>query len=227
MQQKRSNRSRTSRGRGRKQRFGPVMARDSVPPLFPATRRVSLVYTLRKAFGESSTAAGGAYTYAINNLYDPDKTGIGNQPINFDQISALYTLFRVVSVDYDIEMINVATTAGATATVGIVPSWNDALPTDPFAWFGLPYSRQKLLSNLGGSNIAKFTGRIEPWRVLSLPKRQYMSSPDYTCTATGSPARQVYLSTFCVGSGAVGAILSTVRFIFHVECMIPVLNTVS
>jgi hypothetical protein len=109
------------------------------------------VWTSRRVYGESGVASGGNYTYAINNLYDPDKTGIGTQPINFDQMCALYTLFRVIQVDYDIEFVNVTTAASSTATVGVVPSWNDALPTDVIAWMGLPRSKQRMLSNLGGS----------------------------------------------------------------------------
>ncbi len=208
--------------RGRKvARFRPD---GVVPPLLPATRTVNLVWTSRRVYGESGVASGGNYTYAINNLYDPDKTGIGTQPINFDQMCALYTLFRVIQVDYDIEFVNVTTAASSTATVGVVPSWNDALPTDVIAWMGLPRSKQRMLSNLGGSNYCKMIGSVKPWQILSIPKAQYMSSPDYTCTASGSPARNVYLSTFCIGSGAAAAILSTIRFVFTVQCMIPVLN---
>ena len=206
----------------------PAGGPNAIPPILPPNMTVKLVYSNRKAFGEASVAAGGNYTFALNNLYDPDKTGIGQQPVNFDQLCTLYTLFRVVKVDYDVEIVHVtAQAAGVTATVGLVPTWNDALPTDPIAWFALSGARSKCLTPYGGSNYARFSGSIDPWSVLSIRRQQYMNDTDYTCTATGGPVRNVYLNIFCVGSGGTAACLLTISLVYTVEAMIPVLNSLS
>lgn len=202
-----------------------------VPPLLPPSRVVPLVYCDRKFISESGTASGANYTWSLNNIYDPDKTGTGLQPINFDQICALYTQFRVVRVEYEVKMCcSTAYTPGTvlpTSTVGVVPTWNDALPTSPVSWFGLARSRNALLNPLGGSNVKTFAGSVTPWEVLSIPKRQYMDDTDYICTTTGGPARSIYLNCFVVGNGAASGIMLSVSFTYHVQCMIPVLNTFS
>lgn len=36
-----------------------------------------------------------AQTFRVNSLYDPDYTGIGDQPVGFDELSAFYSKYRV------------------------------------------------------------------------------------------------------------------------------------
>lgn len=226
-QQKRQNRKPRRRG-ARSRPGGGTLA---IRPVFPATRMVTLVYTDRKLFSESGAAAGAGYTYSLINLYDPDKTGTGSQPINFDQVCTLYSFFRVMKVSYTIEMQNAtAYTPGSvvsSATVGVVPTWNDALPTTVFSWLGLAGSRVKLLTPLGGSNIAKFQGTVLPYKLLGIPKRQYLDDTDYLCSSTGGPSRNVYLNLFTVGNSVGSAILSSVQLVYEVQCSIPVLNSLS
>jgi hypothetical protein len=190
-----------------------------------------MTYPFRVVISESTAGTGCTYTFSLNNLYDPDKTGVGQQPVNFDQVCSLYTQFRVVRCDYDVQFCNAtAYTPGAvlpSVTVGAVPTWNDALPTSPFTWIAQPRSCCKLLTPLGGSNIYRLRGSVRPWEVLSIPRRQYMDDTDYICSASGPTARNVYLNLFGVGNSAVATVWMTGTLTYYVQCMIPVLNTYS
>jgi hypothetical protein len=165
------------------------------------------------------------------NLYDPDKTSTGSQPVNFDQLAALYTQFRVIRCDFDVQFCNAtAYTPGAvlpSALAGLVPTWNDALPTSPFTWVGQARARSKLLTPLGGSNLFRAIGSVRPWEVLSIPKEQYMADTDYICSASGPTNRNVYLNLFGVGNAAACTVWITGTLTYYAECMIPVLNTYS
>lgn len=48
--------------------------------------------------------------YSLTNLYDPDTTGIGHQPIGFDQIMPMYDHFTVIGARARVEFINEDTT---------------------------------------------------------------------------------------------------------------------
>lgn len=52
-----------------------------------------------------------AQVYLMNSLYDPDSTGTGHQPLNFDQIVAIYLKYLVLEFEYQLELYNNATSA--------------------------------------------------------------------------------------------------------------------
>lgn len=43
------------------------------------------------------------YTYALNGLYDPDISGVGHQPMGFDQFAALYQSYKVLGAKVKLE----------------------------------------------------------------------------------------------------------------------------
>jgi hypothetical protein len=71
--------------------------------------------TLRYVEGIDFTPASGVisnYTFALNDLYDPNVTGTGHQPKGFDELSALYFRYKVISVHVKVTITNtLATTA--------------------------------------------------------------------------------------------------------------------
>lgn len=66
------------------------------------------------------TGASQAYSFNANSLYDPDNTSTGHQPEYYDQMSAFYKWYYVVSTIAKFEFVNEDSTKGATA--GIIPS---------------------------------------------------------------------------------------------------------
>ncbi len=220
-QQKRTSR----RGGKRIQGLGAPIAFP-----YPQTTVVTMTYPDHNVISESVVGNGVTYTYALNGLYDPNTTGVGAQPIGFDQFSALYTLFRVVAIDLSVEFIcNIAAAASsASNVVGVSMSTLNALPASVQSWPGTPGTRSRMLTNNGQANRVTFSTRVKPWQVAGITKHQYMSSLDYTCTATGSPARNIYAILWSVGYGSAIAVTSyEIRLVYHVQCMQPVLNNLS
>lgn len=56
------------------------------------------------------------YDYRANSLYDPDSTGVGAQPLGFDQLAALYTRYRVHGCRISVQSVN----EGVSANVVVV-----------------------------------------------------------------------------------------------------------
>lgn len=64
------------------------------------------------------TSTGGAMTvtrFALNGMYDPNISGTGHQPLNFDQMTALYNHYTVIGAKATVSVIN--QTSGGTAGV--------------------------------------------------------------------------------------------------------------
>lgn len=197
---------------------------------FPQSRTFVLTYPDRISVSENTVGSGRTYTYSLNNLYDPNVSGIGSQPVGFDQISAIYSRFRVLKVDVVVEFMSIVQTSATliTQVVGLTTAATDALPAAVQAWPGLPCTVSRQINNLGGSNKAIFTRKIQPWNVIGVPKRQYMTSLDYTCSPSGPPNFNVYLILWTSGLGsAVSAITFDIRLVYTIECMQPVMNTLS
>ncbi len=76
---------------------------------FPDRFRICLKYV------DSYNLAGGvpspnAQVMLANSLYDPDSTGTGHQPLNYDQVTAIYLKYLVISCRARITFINASTT---------------------------------------------------------------------------------------------------------------------
>lgn len=45
----------------------------------------------------------GTYRFNLNNLYDPNRTGVGHQPYGFDQLVPIYNRYRVIACSYAVQ----------------------------------------------------------------------------------------------------------------------------
>lgn len=62
--------------------------------LVPARKTIKLVYTSDTKTPTSNTSIIWN-DWALNGMYDPDVTGVGHQPLGFDQMALLYQRYRV------------------------------------------------------------------------------------------------------------------------------------
>lgn len=77
-----------------------------------------MVFTHKYVDLISMTGTGGAVAtrqYVCNGLYDPDYTGVGHQPMYFDQMSALYNHYTVIGSKITVKTVNIYGPATAPA----------------------------------------------------------------------------------------------------------------
>lgn len=77
---------------------------------FPDTLVTTLRYVDQRGF-DAGAAADTSYTYRLNDIFDPDFTGTGHQPMGYDQLAAVYNRYQVLSSD-----IKLVVTGQATAS---------------------------------------------------------------------------------------------------------------
>lgn len=68
--------------------------------LLQHTVRTKLIYCDTKTLGASTGAV--HHAFQINNIFDPDATGVGHQPAFYDKWSALYSMYRVLGCKWTI-----------------------------------------------------------------------------------------------------------------------------
>lgn len=75
-----------------------------VPRSFPQYTRVWLTYCDSKELDASAGVP--VYTlFSCNNVYDPDTSGTGHQPLGFDQYSGLYTTYKVIKSNIRVDWV--------------------------------------------------------------------------------------------------------------------------
>lgn len=220
MQQSRKGRRSNRRPRGDR-------AVSGVPkPILAKVAHANFQYNQYIAMTETAAGVGAFYSFRLSDLYDPDLTGTGLQPVGFDQYSVLYSRFRVKQVTVSIELANAANTV---ITTGAFPSSASTLPASPQSWVCQPYSRARTLCvSTGGNNMCRCLVKYDIPSVLGLTNREYLTDLDFTCTPTSSAIRLAYLHCFVFTlGGVVGIAAGNIRFSYIVEMSQPVLNTLS
>lgn len=83
-------------------RVQPALRSNLLGGPFPVRKKCQLVYTEIPTITVS--AGSGTYIFATNDMYDPNVTGTGTQPLYFDQLGAIYNHFVVTSsyIEYQI-----------------------------------------------------------------------------------------------------------------------------
>jgi hypothetical protein len=187
---------------------------------FPQRLNFMLKYAFYKTLNPSTT--GVSYnSFKLNSVYDPDQTGIGNQPRFYDQIfsATLYRKYIVTGCAYEVEFVNQAST---NALIGvIVGDTGLTVPsTDSDLWYSkeLPRHKIMMLPPAGQSNYKKtIKGYTSISSILANKKSSYMEDDTYQGSYNSDPNTVAYLRALTSaapldGTGANVDIYVTLRF---------------
>ncbi len=93
---------------------------------------------------------GATHVFRMNSLFDPDLTGIGEQPMGFDQWKQFYTNYQVLGSSIKVIALNASLN---NAVVCVFPS-NVSTPVDISDSIEQPYAKYKWIGNQNGMNRA-------------------------------------------------------------------------
>jgi hypothetical protein len=82
---------------------------------FPDRYQCKLKYTTVNTL--TGTGTTGQKVFRLNSLFDPDLTGVGSQPMCFDQLAAVYQKYLVTAASWEVQYTNLNSTAAAVVTV--------------------------------------------------------------------------------------------------------------
>ena len=167
-----------------------LFKRVTATPFLPVSKYYTLTYHEIVKFNTGALNLLGNYVFTANGLYDPNITGVGHQPMGFDQAMIFYEHYTVTQAYMSVRFFN-KTSGPIIFGVYISP---DAIPlTDPdrVNENGLIVSKQAETVSAGGEvtinikvDIAKYNGK------------SIINEDDYRGDIANNPVEQVYAIIF-------------------------------
>lgn len=180
--------SRSKRGRGA--RRSGVGAPSRVPGksnivarVMPDSMRVILPYSDTY----TATTTYSDRVFKLNGLFDCNTSGVGAQPIGFDQWMALYAKFEVLRLTYRVDFINLA--SAVTTECVVYPSISSTASTSTLDIIGLPRARYAYISGTNGKPTDTLRGSVVIKQIIG----REQSSLNYVGTASADPATVFHL----------------------------------
>ncbi len=225
-QQQQRRKPRVSESQSRNERAVQVYS-GKVPRTLHAGHLPSgQVFKFRYTDSFSLNPAAGSYaiqTFRANDLYDPDYTGAGGQPLGFDQVMAWYNHFAVVRARIRV------TAATPTLTSTNMTAWGVGLFDDATSAATIlssgsleGMSEQGHDFRLAGTSTHS-TGPRDNWQLIQMFDFEKFfgakfdpNLANFRGNASASPAELAYFSVWCVpwdGSTDVDAL----RFLAEIE----------
>lgn len=211
-------------------RKGKARAVSKIPPIPAQPRRLPITFTYNTRFSLTEAAAGTGTTYVfrLNSLYDPNLTGVGSQPVGYDQWSTLFNRSIVTRCDVVVTYTN--TTASYTPLrFGFYPATGlSTIPADTDAWATQWGARSGMMGG-HGTTIKTLRASFDIHKVLGVTKMRILDDVGYTeNTSTAvAGAFQALLVTHIAGVSAVASATLFVTLKFHAVLFDPVALTVS
>lgn len=142
--------------------------------------------------------ASGLYTFNLNSIFDPNRTGAGHQPYGFDQFATLYNRYRVISCSWRVT----APSSTNTVQLGCIPT-NEAITPATFAELKENPRAKYVIQHVGG-NVQLCKGRAYIPSLVGRTKAQYMADDRYQATVLTDPAELAVLNIMTANNAGVG-----------------------
>lgn len=167
---------------------------------FPPRRTARMRYMHSVAIGGAAAGVGDFQVYSPSSLYDPDLTGVGHQPMYFDQLltaTGPYTRYLVTSVHIRIRCTNFS--VASTPVVFIVyVSPNSTTPASIIQALEKPWSQVRELSiPSGGPCNASVVMHCPSHLALGISRQHLLTDEYYAGLYNANPAVNWFL-TLCV-----------------------------
>lgn len=210
-----------------KQRSRKRIAQNNKPSLqvtrprftpLPGRTYVQLKYV---AVGQLNTpSVAGSFTENTwqSSVFDPDYTGVGHQPMYFDQYALMYYAYRVFGFKYKIEVTN-GGSWGAHIYVAHKPDSGTPGSSSIETEMERPSTKFRcILPSASGMNHKTITGYVDVAKVWGLSRSEFLANDSFLSYVITSPQK---LASLHFGFGMSGASTTTldisVQLDFDVE----------
>jgi len=151
----------------------PKFTSRTIQGAFPSKKRVTLTYVEYFNVTTSITGAATGQTFRLNGAFDPNQSGVGHQPMAWDQWSPMYNrytvlsskiTYRVASIDtgikggiFGIVIHNAATTLPSTTDVTVLSEDDDGV----HGYFGPDGTASELTKSVDVGKYFTITNPLE------------------------------------------------------------------
>lgn len=154
-------------------------------PVCPSQIIVPLKYVSEKLNIVCTSGASNYHLFNFNNLYDPDRTGTGHQPCGFDEWTAFYSIYRVLSASIDIWATNTTNSNPIRLVLQSMGSTGGSTNADLA-------QEQRGKEKFGGdqTKVLHIGMKRKGHQVFNVTKEQYRSDDLYRAATSGAPSKE-------------------------------------
>ena len=182
--------------------------------------------TLRFTEMSSQTASVGSYSYiyAANDVYDPNVTGVGSQPLSYDQWTAIYNRWVVLASEIDVCITS--RTVSGQLSCAVVPVTQSSVA--PSSYEAAAQMRKAITaSTTGGGPSPHLRSKIRMSDLYGVPLVTIQGDDAFAGATTASPNRRMCWALLFETSGASDSFSYTVTIKYKIRFFQPILSSVS
>lgn len=156
------------------------------------------------------------YMFNLNNIFDPNRTGVGHQPYGYDQLGAIYNRYRVITCHW---AINIYPSEG-TAPIRVCALPANEEITNSTLSDACEDPRAKWMVQVPGANGKVLKGKTYLPALLGRTKSEYRGSQGPLWNA--APGDNAVLNIYAQGLNDVTTnATATITMTYFVECFDP------
>lgn len=150
---------------------------------------------------DSAASVVGQYLFYANGMYDPNKTGIGHQPMAFDQyVGVFYDHYTVEKATITCQFVSRGTTTSNTHLVGVRVQDTTTLITDLDEVVECDRTSSRILTGSNAKGTVTVRKTVRPPSFLRKPKYQ----DTMVGSAIGNPDEDVYFVVWARSTSDLG-----------------------
>lgn len=160
----------------------------------------SFIYASPFSLNGGAAGAAATYQFSLSSLFDPDLSGVGEQPTPFDQYAAIYEAYRVFEVSFKVVMFSGDATIAQLAGYIVSDSATTSTDVDRYIRNGqcewLPMGPKG-----SSSDTITLKGTCDIARAHGVSRKKLMTDDIYSAEFTASPPEQIFLTIFVASPG--------------------------
>ncbi len=162
---------------------------------------MQLKYNGRKTSNGGGTVNIEDYIFRGNSCFDPDFAvgGDQNQPLGFDEWSALYRRYRVIACKADVDFIN---DAGVSAFGYVTAENTSSAYTDRSNAMEPLYQKRANVGQDAGNNQGKISMYLSTAQVRGGPKDIVQYEADLSALVSANPTQEWFWHIGAIGTGS-------------------------
>jgi len=168
------------------------------------------------ALGDGTAAA---YNFRINSMHDPDQTGVGHQPYQWDQINPMYGRYIIYGCKYVVSFTN-PTADGIFVGIGArreLDANHDLQNQSISAIREMKLTTLSAMNNTG-RQIKRFSGWIGIHQLFGKTKAQLYNDFNFGSAIETNPVNIAQLQVFVVDpSGLAASVQFTLKLTFYAQ----------
>lgn len=149
-------------------------------------------YICKMKYAEAvATDAFGRFTFNLNSIYDPNRTGTGHQPYGRDTLETLYNRYRVISCSYRI----LAPRNDQTIQLAAQPA-NEVLSFTTVSEMK-ENPRSRYITQSPGGQVIPLSSKVFIPSLVGRTASQYMADDRYQADMGNNPSELAILNVMC------------------------------